>query len=398
MVIGIENYNNWPLLTRAVNDAVMVGNELEKMGFEVTYRSNLTLRELEQEFRTFFYAKKIDNNSRLFLWYSGHGHTLGGEGFLVPVDAPDKNDTNLKMKALPLRRFDELSRLTEARHVYMVFDSCFSTNIFDKESKDSPPITIALKNPVRQYLCSCSAGQNIRDNGTFRELFIDALRKEVEVDANKDNYLTAGEIGLFIEKQMTVIPGEKTRTPQYGKLRDFDKGDFVFFLESKSLDYLKDSLKDGGFGPEMIEIPFGSFNMGDLQGYGFGDEKPVHVVNISSIAVGRCEVTFEEYDRFCAATKYEKPDDVGWEGGKRPVIHVSWEDAKAYTKWLSEQTGYIYRLPTEAEWEYFARAGTDTNYWWGNEIGRNNAICDGCGAPWGWDADKSNSPCGVLQA
>jgi formylglycine-generating enzyme required for sulfatase activity len=396
LVIGIQDYHNWPSLTRAVNDAVMVGNELEKMGFKVTYRSNLNLSEIDKVLKKFFYDKKIDNKSRLFLWYSGHGHRLGGEGFLLPADAPGQKDknfkANFKMKAFPIKNFDKLLRQTEAKHVYMVFDSCFSTDIFEKkEIKDSPPLEDALKNPVRQYLCSYDAGKKMRGDSKFREMFIKALRKEVDADRNKDNCLTATELSLFIKENITKI------SSHYGKLRDFNKGDFVFFPRGKYFDYFMDSLKSGGDGPEMILIPPGSFIMGDLQGKGFGDERPLHEVNIAGIAVGRYEVTFEEYDRFCEATERKKPGDAGWRRGKRPVTHVSWVDALVYTKWLSEQTGYIYRLPTEAEWEYFARSGTDTNYCWGNEIGKANASCDGCGARWGLDAEKSTAPVGSFK-
>ena len=135
--------------------------------------------------------------------------------------------------------------------------------------------------------------------------------------------------------------------------------------------------------PEMVEIPGGSFRMGCVSGrYCQDDEQPVHEVQVESFELGKYEVTFEEYDRFTAATGRERASDVGWGRGRLPVIFVSWEDAVAYTRWLSEQTGERYRLPSEAEWEYAARAGSVTVYSWGNEIGSNRAHCFGCGSQW----------------
>ena len=160
----------------------------------------------------------------------------------------------------------------------------------------------------------------------------------------------------------------------------------------------RDSLADGSSGPEMVWIPSGSFRMGDIQGGGSSDEKPVHRVSVGKFAMGKFEVTFAEYDKFAEATGRKKPDDRGWGRGNRPVINVSWNDATAYTKWLSNQTGKTYRLPTEAEWEYAARAGTETKYWWGNDIGKNRAACDGCGAKWGWDAKRMTAPVGSFEA
>ena len=135
--------------------------------------------------------------------------------------------------------------------------------------------------------------------------------------------------------------------------------------------------------PEMVEIPGGSFRMGCVSGRDCYDrEQPVHEVRVEAFELSKYEVTFEEYDRFTSATGRERADDNGWGRGRRPVIIVSWEDAVAYTQWLSQQTGERYRLPTEAEWEYAARAGTVTKYSWGNEIGRNRANCDRCGSQW----------------
>ncbi|RMD68212.1 MAG: PEGA domain-containing protein, partial [Gammaproteobacteria bacterium] len=158
----------------------------------------------------------------------------------------------------------------------------------------------------------------------------------------------------------------------------------------------RDRLRDGGFGPEMVVIPPGRFLMGspfDEEGRD-SDEGPQHRVSIARpFAIGRYEVTFEEYDRFCEATGRRRPDDNGWGRGKRPVINVSWHDAKAYARWLSKQTGKRYRLPSEAEWEYAARAGTSTRYWWGDRVGHGHANCDGCGS-W-WDG-KETAPVGFF--
>ncbi len=132
--------------------------------------------------------------------------------------------------------------------------------------------------------------------------------------------------------------------------------------------------------PEMAWIPGGRFRMGCVSGQRCDDdEHPEHTVRVEAFELGKYEVTFEEYDRFTAATGREQASDIGLGRSRRPVIGVSWEDAVAYTRWLSEQTGQRYRLPTEAEWEYAARAGSVTAYSWGNEIGRNLASCDGCG-------------------
>jgi formylglycine-generating enzyme required for sulfatase activity len=146
-------------------------------------------------------------------------------------------------------------------------------------------------------------------------------------------------------------------------------------LEKKPGKVFRDRLKDGSLGPEMVWIPAGSFRMGDIQGGGGSDEKPVHSVSVNGFAMGKYEVTFAEYDKFAEATGRKKPSDSGWGRGNRPVINVSWHDATAYAEWLSQQTGKQYRLPTEAQWEYAARAGTETKYWWGNEIGTNKANC-----------------------
>jgi formylglycine-generating enzyme required for sulfatase activity len=161
----------------------------------------------------------------------------------------------------------------------------------------------------------------------------------------------------------------------------------------------QDRLKDGSLGPKMVVIPAGSFRMGDIQGGGYSDEQPVHRVSVGKFAMGVYEVTFAEYDKFAEADGRTKPDDEGWGRGNRPVINVSWNDATAYVKWLTNQTGKKYRLPTEAEWEYAARAGTETKFWWGNTASHDYANYGDWGpVVKGKDRWKYTSPSGSFSA
>jgi len=146
--------------------------------------------------------------------------------------------------------------------------------------------------------------------------------------------------------------------------------------------------------PEMVTVPSGSFMMGSNEDI---SEQPLHLVTIARpFAVGKFEITFEQWDACVAGggCNSYRPDDRGWGRGRRPVIHVSWEDAKAYVTWLAGKTGKAYRLLTEAEWEYAARAGTKTEYYWGDKIGSGNANCWGCGSRWD---NKQTAPVGSFK-
>ena len=162
----------------------------------------------------------------------------------------------------------------------------------------------------------------------------------------------------------------------------------------------KDTFRECVNCPQMRVMPAGSFTMGspasepDRNDY----EGPQHEVTIAQqFAVGQFELTFDEWDACIAdgGCNGHRPSDEGWGRGHRPVISVSWNDAKAYVVWLAKKTGKPYRLFTEAEYEYAARAGTTTVYPWGDDIGRNNANCTGCGGRWD---NKQTAPVGSFAA
>ena len=133
---------------------------------------------------------------------------------------------------------------------------------------------------------------------------------------------------------------------------------------------------------QFILVKGGTFDMGDVRGTGYDIERPARKVSVGDFFMSMTEVTFLQYDKFCEATKRVKPDDNGWGRDMQPVINVSWRDARDFARWLSSKTGKTFRLPTEAEWEYAARGGRTTEFWWGDAIGKNNANCKNCGSKW----------------
>lgn len=119
--------------------------------------------------------------------------------------------------------------------------------------------------------------------------------------------------------------------------------------------------------PEMVVIPAGEFLMGStFEESGHPDEKPQHPVKIGrAFALSKFEITFEQWDACVADGKCEAASDDGLGRGSVPVFNVHWNDARAFAAWLSARTGQKYRLPSEAEWEYAARGGTSTPWFWG---------------------------------
>ena len=167
----------------------------------------------------------------------------------------------------------------------------------------------------------------------------------------------------------------------------------------------KDVFKECDKCPEMVVVPTGSFTMGSPaseQGRDI-DESPLHSVTIAKpFAVGRFAVTFDEWDACVAdgGCNGYRPQDLGWGRNRRPVINVTWDEATAYAAWVSRKIGKPYRLLTEAEWEYAARAGSTTAYYWGNEIGNRNANCapvgkEACGSEWD---NEQTAPVGSFAA
>lgn len=139
--------------------------------------------------------------------------------------------------------------------------------------------------------------------------------------------------------------------------------------EEKAAATTSGTFRDCDACPEMARIPAGAFFLGspDNEPGGKPYERPQQEVPIAAFAMGAAEVTFAQWDACVAdgGCGGYAPADKGWGRGDLPVMSVSWRDADAYVKWLSQKTGRAYRLPAESEWEYAARGGARTAYWWG---------------------------------
>lgn len=190
-------------------------------------------------------------------------------------------------------------------------------------------------------------------------------------------------------------------------------------LEKASINFangekIQDILSGDELGPELIGVPAGRFQMGDMKGAGLTNEKPARGEQIlKAFAIGQNQITVGDFKRFIKETHYvtEAESENGcaaftngepkynsvlnWRNpgfqqtDEHPVVCVSEKDSKAYLTWLSQKTERRYRLPNEIEWEYVARAGSVDNYWWGNDIGSGKANCAYCGSKW---SNRSTAP------
>ena len=237
-------------------------------------------------------------------------------------------------------------------------------------------------------LLSAEADPDARAPDGATALFLAAVHGHTEI------IVSLTEAGADIS-----APGPKGRTAVDAALVHGDRAVLRVFidvalsygdtavLETLGIPREGDVFRDCAECPELVAVSSGSFMMGSPVGEAGrdGDEGPVHEVVIARpFAVGVYEVTFREWDACVSGGGCGgyRPDDEGWGRGRRPVINVGWEDAKGYVEWLSRKTGEEYRLLSESEWEYVARAGTRMRYWWGDGIGRNLASCSGCGSRW----------------
>jgi formylglycine-generating enzyme required for sulfatase activity len=430
LVIGNGTYKKAPLLN-PLNDADDMTQVLEQAGFKVTKLKNASLQEMKTAIQAF--GRELNDGSVGLFYFAGHGVQHQGENYLFPIGATINVSTVGHLPYETLQVNYVLAVMEDAKNsLNLVFlDACrnnpIARSLFRSRGMEDKGGLAPMQAPSGSLIAYATRPNRRALDGEGRNspyvkflkkellkpgLEIEKMLKNVRVAVRQETneyqapgyYSELNETFCFVEpcgKMQLAAQASPVTQPQpvVPLIAPPVFSEIPEKLPPKPSQppskFFRDSLADGSLGPKMVWIPAGSFRMGDIQGGGDSDEKPVHRVAVSKFALGRYEVTFAEYDKFASATGRKKPDDEGWGRGNRPVINVSWNDATAYVEWLSGQTGKRYRLPTEAEWEYAARAGTETKDWWGNKIGKNRAACDGCGSQWD---NKQTAPVGSFAA
>jgi formylglycine-generating enzyme required for sulfatase activity len=245
--------------------------------------------------------------------------------------------------------------------------------------KGSDPAGLTPGHPLSPAHPADVAWAAVKDSGDIASL--ELFRQHYGKDRPVLDRAAVLKIEALQRQKLALLEAQKERE----RLEALAKLDPARGVKPGSGESFRDRTKDGHpcpACPEIAVVPAGSFTMGSPTGEeGRGaHEGPQRRVTIGRpFAVGKFEVTFAEWDACLAEGGCShRPDDNGWGRGKRPVMRVSWDDiTQQYLPWLSRKTGKTYRLLTEAEWEYVARAGTTTPFWWGASISPSQANYEG---------------------
>jgi formylglycine-generating enzyme required for sulfatase activity len=384
LVVGNSAYQQVPRLTNPANDAADVAAALKKLGFQVIEGFDLDKAAFDRKVRDFAVALKGADAGVLF--YAGHGMQVAGENYLVPIDAKAEDATALEFEMLRvamIHRIMEQQTNTNILFLDACRDNPLARNLargMGTRSTDVGSGLARIESGVGTLISFSTQPGNVALDGAGRNSpFAGALVKQLTSSTDDlGSMLITVRNDVMKETQRKQVPWENSALTgrfYFGKPGPAAEPAKQVSLTSSPKPLAADqerALKPGDTFkecdqcPEMVVLPAGEFTMGSPAGEEgrFDNEGPQRKVTIGApFAVGKFEVTFAEWDACVAAAGCKhKPGDRGWGRGKRPAINVSWEDIKDYLPWLARRTGKTYRLLTEAEWEYAARAGTTTPF------------------------------------
>ena len=381
LVVGNSAYETSPL-RNPVNDAEAVGAALARMGFDVTVLRNADEDAMDDALGEF--EKTSAGADVALLFYAGHGMEMNGANYLIPVDARLESASAVRRETIPLDSV--LASMANARTRIAILDAC-RNNPFARSMRGAARANVrsgglaAVASGEGLLVAYAAAQGEVADDGDAggNSPYTTALLEHLE-RPGVDVRIMLGDVGAAVmadtgDQQPFIyasLSGEHHLTPAGPTVVRVDPP------RRRAGDVFRDC--DGC--PEMVVIPAGEFRMGSpaSEEYYRDNEGPQHRVTLRSFALGVTEVTFDEWEACvrgggCGGYRPDeyRLDDEGLSRGARPVNNVDWEDARAYVRWLSRETGESYRLPSESEWEYAARAGTETPFHTGATISTDQA-------------------------
>jgi formylglycine-generating enzyme required for sulfatase activity len=428
VIIAIDNYMEIQDIDYAKKDAAYLKSKLKTIGFKkfielydksATYANitNLLEREL---------LKIGRGNDRIFIFFAGRSYSKEVsldiyEGYILPFDA--KRD-NIEGTSFSIEVLDAFFAKLLAKHVLIVYDTCFSGLALKKAvsiPQNMPGYLLNVASRKGRQIITAGKHKNEMVTADGQSLFVKTLVEGINGSAEQgvpDGIVTGSELGAYLKLKVS-IKSRRKQTPDFGRVQGGDKGgEFIFtrrkgsinvtqeikqfreeavaeeevieelFMPEERMTFTEEEIIEDYevagplplFPGELVVIPGGDFQIGSMDGH--INEKPVHTVYLDSYYITRYEITNKEYKEFIDSTGYPPPVNVEgpeseynlWIGRdypksmeNQPVVNVSWYDAVTYCKWLTGVTGENYRLPTEAEWEKAARGTDQRIYPWGNK-------------------------------
>jgi formylglycine-generating enzyme required for sulfatase activity len=436
LVIGNGAYPQSPVAS-APGDARAFADVLREGGFDVVYAENARRPEMEAAVGAF--TKKLGWGVTAIVYFGGHAIRYQERNFLLAIDSKIASEADIRVEGIDidlildplivsrpagcvvildaarknpwqqaiLPRFRGLSSQPPISGVTVIYpaapgevvgDAPREANLFAVELIKSAkvqglPFKEVLKRVRTAVAQATRDRQMVWESSPAPEFVISSARKPVRAaDSVEQGFwdtIKGSDSAADFKAYLDSYPDGPFAAAARARLQQIEGGNQPKVasppsapaapppaapLPATSQIITRDCLQC----PEIVLIQPGTFEMGSTEMFDF--EAPVHQVSIRKpFYIGRREVTFDEWDACLAeAGCKQKPDDRGLGRSRRPVTDLDWDDAKSYVAWLSQKTGKTYRLPSESEWEYVARAGTTTTYPWGRTVDKDKANCLGC--------------------
>ena len=354
------------------------------MHFKVIFLQNASNHELKLSIRKF--SQLLNKETIGLFYFAGHGIEIDGRNYLLGVDTTLSSEffirkAEAKQNSLALKHIVETMQNAKNNLNIVILDACRKDPDQAPEQYKQPSLAPYTQTDDLFIAYATQAGEVASDGPKGKNgLFTQELVKQMKLPNQNIE-----QVFKKTREQVYLKSHTKQRPTTYSSIL----GDFYFTQGTQSRGLKRNQASHITFvkrhkryiEPQMALIPIGDFKQGNESDIA---SSPVHAMSITTpFYISTHEITFSEFDLFSKDNAWRKPNDNTWGRGMQPVVDVSWYDAVAYCQWLSKKTHKHYRLPTESEWEYVARAHSKSRY----GIGDDDTLL----AEYAWFKDNSNT-------